>query len=285
MAAAMARARRALSTWRFSIIRPSTVITPLPSAMPSSHASMTRCECSTSASVGENALVARLDLGRVDERLAVEAHLGALDALGSEPLGVLHVVVHAVEDDLAGERGLRSRIGRGPTAAGARPGHQAGPKLFGQVVGAHDEHGEAFRRRGDLDGALRSPPASRASPRSWCARVHRSDSKQRPRRGRRPRRELIFGTTTAGRAGGRRGHAGRPRHHSVSRPLMRIVSSRSPVLAAAHRGGDLLAGDGLHVGRDRVLGVEDDGVGTAASSPSRAPCRSRPACRARSGGV
>jgi hypothetical protein len=44
MASAIASARRALSTWRFSIIFPSTVTTPLPAARPSSKASMTRRE-------------------------------------------------------------------------------------------------------------------------------------------------------------------------------------------------------------------------------------------------
>src|SRR3712207_7139712 len=46
----------------------------------------------------------RSDLAGVDERLAVEAHLASLAALSEEPVGVLHVVVDAVDDRLAGDR-------------------------------------------------------------------------------------------------------------------------------------------------------------------------------------
>ena len=82
MASAMARARRALSTCRFSIMRPSTVTTPLPSAVASSKAAMiSRAALELVLARGEH-VVARLDLARVDQRLAVEAELAALHALG-----------------------------------------------------------------------------------------------------------------------------------------------------------------------------------------------------------
>ena len=47
-------------------------------------------------------VVSDLNLRRMDEGLAVEAHLGALHTLGAETVEIFHVVVHAVEDDLAG---------------------------------------------------------------------------------------------------------------------------------------------------------------------------------------
>ena len=50
-------------------------------------------------------LVADVDLARVDECLAVEAHVHALFAFGAESVEVLHVVEHTVEDDLVGFAG------------------------------------------------------------------------------------------------------------------------------------------------------------------------------------
>ena len=40
--------------------------------------------CATSSALGENIRVARLDLVRMDQRLAVEAHVAALLAFGLE---------------------------------------------------------------------------------------------------------------------------------------------------------------------------------------------------------
>ena len=97
--------RCASRTCRCSIIRPLTVTTPRPSACASSYASMISPACSMSASLGANASFVGLDLARVDEGLAVEAHLAALTRLGGEAFRVLHVVVDAVEDDLAGRAG------------------------------------------------------------------------------------------------------------------------------------------------------------------------------------
>ena len=102
---------RALSTWRFSIMRPSTVITP--------------------ATVGFgflerrdhplrvlDLLVARrphavggFHLRRMDQGLAVEAHFQTLTALGREPFGVGDVVEDAVEDDRPFGSGCEHRRG------------------------------------------------------------------------------------------------------------------------------------------------------------------------------
>ena len=93
-------------------MRPSTVTTPRPSASASSNAAMiSPGPFDLVVGRGEDP-VARLELAGVDEGLAVEAQLPALHALGLEPLGVLDVVVDAVEDDLA----------RGPGGEQARPG-------------------------------------------------------------------------------------------------------------------------------------------------------------------
>ena len=66
--------------------------------------------------------VGALDLAGVDQGLAVEAHLPALLALGEEAVGVLHVVVDAVEDRDAGRAGGEQRQTTARSAAAARPG-------------------------------------------------------------------------------------------------------------------------------------------------------------------
>ena len=66
MASARASVRRALSTCRFSIMRPSTVTTPRPSAAAAVNASMTSRAAATSSSVGRPGVVGRLDLAGVD---------------------------------------------------------------------------------------------------------------------------------------------------------------------------------------------------------------------------
>src|SRR5207249_2451718 len=85
---------------------------------------------------GEDA-VARFDLPRVDQRLAVEAELAALYALGLEARQVLHVVVDAVEDHLAGRVDLRDDH-RGRT--GRRRGTQV--VLMPRGVDAVDSDGD-----------------------------------------------------------------------------------------------------------------------------------------------
>ena len=132
-------------------MRPLWVTTPLPAAMASSKVAMSARASSTASAVGAQTAVGRLDLARVDERLAVEAHLAALDALGLEAVGVLDVVVDAVEDHLAGGPGgeqAQAEAGEQRLAAG----HVLGVELLGQVVGAHDQHGEALGGGGDLLG-------------------------------------------------------------------------------------------------------------------------------------
>ena len=53
---------------------------------------------STSAGEGREDLVADVDLTRVDERLAVEAHVSPLNAFRAEPFEILDVVEDAVDD-------------------------------------------------------------------------------------------------------------------------------------------------------------------------------------------
>ncbi len=225
MAWLMARVRRACSTCRFSIIRPSTVTTPRPSASASSKAAMMRAAWSTARGRGGERGVAGVDLGGVDQRLAVEAEVAALLALGEEPVLVLDVVVDAVEDDLAG-RPRRQQAEAEALLERQAAGDVGGVQLLGQVVGAHHEHGEALRARGDLLGVRASPRASRASPRCGCGRGRRP-----PRGPSRPRAtsaaELIFGTTTA--SGPATAMARRSSScQAVPRPLARMVISRRP---------------------------------------------------------
>ena len=66
---------------------------------------MTRRAWSTSSADGVHAALAGSTWLGMDQRLAVEAHLDTLAALGGEALGVVDVVVHAVEDRRAGLAG------------------------------------------------------------------------------------------------------------------------------------------------------------------------------------
>jgi hypothetical protein len=78
----------------------------------------------------------------VDQRLAVEAHLAPCTHSASEAVEVLHVVVDAVEDHLAGLPGGEQRGGEVRQQRRAAR-HVLGAQLLGEVVGAHDEHGHA----------------------------------------------------------------------------------------------------------------------------------------------
>ena len=163
MASATARTRRALSTWRFSIMRPSTVNTPRPSASAVSNASMTRREKFDLVLRRRPDLVRRLDLAGVDECLAVEPECLALARLHQESIRVPHVVVDAVEDDLAGISGAdeRRREMRNEWRTIRRG---AGPQLFDQVVGAH--HQRSRHAGGARSSGCRAVPSvSRSSPR------------------------------------------------------------------------------------------------------------------------
>ena len=114
MASAVASTFCAVSTWRFSMSRPLSVATPLPSACAASKAAMTARACSTCVGARREDLVARLDLPRVDQRLAVEAHLAALARLGEEAVGVLDVVEDPVDHgDPGGTGGEQRELERG----------------------------------------------------------------------------------------------------------------------------------------------------------------------------
>ena len=97
IASAMATVRRAISACSSSTIRPSTVITPLPSFSGSANAAMILRAKATSASGGANTSLAIGNLVGVDQRLAVEAQSAALRTLAPEAVAVLEVVVDAVE--------------------------------------------------------------------------------------------------------------------------------------------------------------------------------------------
>ena len=130
-------------TWRCSIIRPSTVTTPRPAACASSKAAITRREKSISSARRRPHVVGRRDLAGMHQRLAVEPHRLSLARLGEESLGVADVVVHAVEDHLAGLAGAEQRHRQRRQQRRAL-GQHAGPQLLGEVVVAHHEHADAI---------------------------------------------------------------------------------------------------------------------------------------------
>ena len=75
----------------------------------------------------------------------------ALQALGLEALGVLDVVVDAVEDHLARGPGGQQAEAE-PGEQGLAAGHVLRLELLGQVVRAHHEHREPLGRRRDAVG-------------------------------------------------------------------------------------------------------------------------------------
>ena len=172
MASASARVRRALSTCMFSIMRPLWVTTPLPSARASSKAAMSARASSIGLGGRRPHVVGRLELARVDERLAVEAELAALQALGLEPVGVLDVVVDAVEDHLAGGPGGEQAQARArAAAAGGRARARRAAPWPGRWCPSRARRGARRRRRSPRRAAWRS--ASRPSPRSSCGPARR----------------------------------------------------------------------------------------------------------------
>ena len=122
MASAMASVRRAISACSSSTILPLRLMTPLPAFSGRAKASMIARAFPTSAAVGANtSLQMSIWLG-MDQRLAVQAHVAALLALGPEAVEVLDVVVDAVDDvdavgarrdEAVGEPGGHGRRGRG----------------------------------------------------------------------------------------------------------------------------------------------------------------------------
>ena len=114
---------RALATWRFSIIRPSTVTTPRPSASASSKAAMTRRGAARSRRpIGAHAVVGRLDLARVDRASCRRSPSPCPGGTRRRSPRRPDVVVDAVEDRPCRPRGRASRRWRGAAAGLARPG-------------------------------------------------------------------------------------------------------------------------------------------------------------------
>ena len=161
----------------------------------------------------------------MDQRLAVEAQLDALAALGREPVGVLDVVVDAVEDHLAGLPRREQRGGQvRHAAAGGRARAAARSSLARSLVPI-----TSTATRGWAAMARTSKIAVGVSSIAQIGidrRRARGVELRGDRRRRRPT-ESTFGTTTAdGPAATAAARSSAP--HSVSSPLQRIVSSRPP---------------------------------------------------------
>jgi hypothetical protein len=101
-------------------MRPSSVITPLAAFSGRSNAAMMAVRPRDLVLGRGEDVVARGDLGRVDERLAVHAQAAALLALGAESGLVLEVVVDAVEHVEAVGAG-REHTGRSHGVTAKRP--------------------------------------------------------------------------------------------------------------------------------------------------------------------
>src|SRR5262249_6772935 len=72
----------------------------------------------------------------MNERLAIEAKLDTLLAFLSETVDVADIVVDAIENiDAIDPRGRNARCE--PRHHWRASGHQASPRVFGEVVGAH----------------------------------------------------------------------------------------------------------------------------------------------------
>ena len=225
MASAVASTFWAVSTWRFSMSRPSRVATPRPSAWAASNAAMTASARSTSSAPGAKTSLHGLDLTRVDQRLAVEAHLAALARLGEEALGVPDVVEDPVDDGHAGGPGREQ-----PRAA-ARPGSPPDPARRWRRAPCRGRWCRARGRRagrtpGRSPRRAAPPPGSRPWPTAGCARA-RPPPPSRPRASapRRPSRPWARRSRPVRQ---RRRRRGRRRATAEPIPLTRIVSSRRP---------------------------------------------------------
>ena len=240
-------------------MRPSTVTTPRPSACGLLEGGDDPPGQLDLVGAGAKTRVARLDLARVDQRLAVEAQLPALRALGQEAGLVLDVVVDAVEDHLAG--GAGGEQAQAEAVQQRLPaGHVLGVQLLGEVVGAHHEHRRAARRRrrSPRRGASRSGVSSIAQ---IFVCVGRAAGLEAPPRLAAPRpRVFTLGTTTA--AGPAAAMALRSSScHGRADAVGPDGQLAAAVAAAGDRGAHALAGLGLGVGGDGVLEVEDQRVG------------------------
>ena len=82
---------------------------------------------------GGEQFVADVDLTGVDQRLAVEPNVAALQAFEAEAVEILDVVVDAVEDvDAVGARGGNS-AGK-PSGHRRTTGSEPRPRFFGEVI-------------------------------------------------------------------------------------------------------------------------------------------------------
>ncbi len=168
---------------------------------------------------GREHLVADVDLTRVNERLAVEAHVAALQTFDAEAVEIPDVVEDAVDDvDAVGARG--DHAAREPCGHGRAAGGEPRPRLLGEIVEAHDHDGEARRRvggdRGDRAGVQNRRSASPSSPIGGSGRARRNSrsvraaamiaparrpwaGEWRPGRRRRRRRDPLLPTAYAAR--------------------------------------------------------------------------------------
>ena len=182
---------------------------------------------STACSLRGERRVGALDLAGVDQGLAVEAHLAALPALGQEAVGVLHVVVDAVEDRLAGRRGRRAARGESPVSSGCAARARARRTAPWRGRWCPSPARSAGRRRAAISSACSIASGVSTIAHSFvCSgapcRLHRRRPARAPRRRCRP--------------WARRSRPGPAAHaaarssscHSVSAPLTRIVTSRAP---------------------------------------------------------
>jgi len=90
---------------------------------------------------GREHRVARLDLVGVNQRLAVEAEIAALQAFALEAVEIREVVVDAVDDVEPVGVGGQHAVGEPAGHRGAAR-HDADPALLGEIVGAHHEAAE-----------------------------------------------------------------------------------------------------------------------------------------------
>ena len=143
-------------------------------------------------------------------------------------------------------------------------GDERRPQLLGEVVGAHDQHGDPRDARRSR-GRRRWRRASRPWPRSWCGRAHRL-RRAVPTTSSRWSAESTFGiTTAAGPAAAAAAMSSAP--HGVSRPLQRMVSSRlpySPEVARRRRPArerPVLASGATASSRSKMMASAGDGLG------------------------
>ena len=212
---------------------------------------------STASLARRERLVGALDLAGVDQRLAVEAQLAALPALGEEAVGVLHVVVDAVEDrDAGGPGGQQRQRQRGQQRRAA--GHVLGVQLLDEVVGAHHEHGEPVGGGGDLAASKIASGVSTIAHSLVC-----SGAPAVSMRG--DQRADLVGAVDLGHDDRRRARPGARGGEVVVVPLGADAvdpdGDLAPaVLAGADGRAGGLAGGRLGVGGDGVLEVEDQPV-------------------------